>query len=398
MVQDAGEHLRKIGFASDMGQNTRGPGGLAMSGNTRTVGPASRANFLKALNNGGNAEDAVSVETAGAPPETVSHAQPEEIYVYRSGIQVTQELLEDAPLTGRQMKRELRASNRQRKSPKRSAAALEEAGDEERTYDWPTITIGRPVDVRASKPGWAAYARDVSKRNESKAWKIGQLIPLDTMVCQYFSTNELDSVMAEIYPGVDQNPDDAHREMIARKFVARAKLAIDEVGSAHDDALFASYLSVNTDKLRRRMADPDNPDWYKDPLLSHDDQLRMAERSLTYEALDPEDFATQLLLEKQDRLWQPSAFEIGDPDGCGPKLFGFNIVDEQSVLRQERDALVKKFGATFHFDPELLCSEEGWSPKIAFIHMDSGSVDRFERQIPGSPLQLPLRRPTAYIS
>lgn len=95
-------------------------------------------------------------------------------------------------------------------------------------------------------------------------------------------------------------------------------------------------------------------------------------------------------------FWLPLSAQVGAQDAIGTRGIGFELVDEDGVLRNERQALIAGMCTHFKFNPDQF--DPDWTPQVLLAEADSSSARSAHSgfALANIGIALPLMAPRAY--
>jgi hypothetical protein len=211
-----------------------------------------------------------------------------------------------------------------------------------RRFDAPKTTAqlypwpGMVVVRKIDAPEANKRWRPYYEKVESSARRIGRAVGYRNIRCELVTQAELHSALNEYYADAAHDPIDSRRNGIADKFIGKLNGLLEQ--------------------------------------------------------MQKDTFDT-----KEEELWTPLIFEVGEQEGVGPNGIGVSLVDENHSFARAStmvvDRLTNGLGLNpVHFRPST-------EPRILFVDTSPLPVDGLRYSLPKDmPIDLPLKAPRAYLT
>lgn len=257
-------------------------------------------------------------------------------------------------------------------------------------YDFPNITVGRSINMPQAGSAWRSFEGRLTTRY--RGWRLGRILPLSSLVCVYFTPHQMNEALRERYEAAARLPGDNNRQEIAGQVRDKIKQLVEGLSADHSNDIKRIAFQADLEKLRERALDPDNPKWLGEPLTV--EEARIANTG--YDPFDRQDLADQMLVTKPDRLWTPGKYRVGEHEATGEYSVGLTLADEYDTLRSERDLLIQRFCGRLGFNSRHFTNE--WQPQLDLIQTVQPVHQLKALTLPGAPLFIPLKPPSAFIA
>lgn len=277
------------------------------------------------------------------------------------------------------------AAERQARRPKSRAKR-----PNSQPLQWPVGSVGKLINYRAA-PDWKDFPEGIPVTGRGK--QVGKRVLPAFMAVEFFTSQELNAAFSARYSRIarrDNKKGEAARADIVAMFADKLDTLVGRLRQVEDQEYIDMVHTYEREKLLERRIG-------LAPAFGSMALTLEEERYLdtTYEAYDEDDLVAQLLLSKEDRLWQPGISEIGDLEGAGPGRLGLRVLDPYRIHRNERRELVRIFSSEFGFQSRFFSRD--WTPRLIVATDIKAAIDPQKVSMPGLPLDVALHTPS-YIS
>lgn len=272
------------------------------------------------------------------------------------------------------------AAERPVRKPRRPRPKRPEA----KPIQWPVGSVGKLIDYRES-PDWKDFPGGIPVT--SRRQQIGRRVLPAFMALEFFTGQELNAAFTARYSRISVRDDKkgaAQRADIVKTFAAKLDTLVGRLRQEDDAEFVATVRSYERTELMARHVGAAGVHGLTALTLEEERYL-----DTPYEAYDEDDLVAQLLLSREDRLWQPGIFEIGRLEGAGPGRLGLRVNDPYRIHRNERRQLVKVFSSEFGFEPRFFSRD--WTPRLIVATDVEAAVEPQQVRMPALPIDVALR-------
>jgi hypothetical protein len=260
---------------------------------------------------------------------------------------------------------------------------------ERNPIQWPVGSVGKRINYRET-PDWKDFPGGINVTSRGR--QIGKRVLPHSIALEYFSSQELNAAFTARYSRISQRDDEkgaAARADIVKTFASKLDTLIGRLRNEDDDEFRRTVGSFERRSLMARRAGTAAA--FGATALTLEEERFL---DTSYEAYDEDDLVTQLLLSREDRLWQPGISEIGGLEGAGPGRLGLRVLDPYRIHRNERRELVRVFSDEFGFQSRFFSRD--WTPRLIIATDVGAEVQPRQLRMPSLPIDVALQAP-AYI-
>jgi len=261
---------------------------------------------------------------------------------------------------------------------------------EAKPLQWPVGSVGKLINYRET-PDWKDFPDGIPIKARDK--QVGKRVLPAFMALEFFTGQELNAAFSARYSRIARRDDkkgEAARADIVATFAAKLDTLVGRLRKAEDQEYIDMVHTYEREKLLERRIGIAPA--FGSMVLTLEEERYL---DTTYEAYDEDDLVAQLLLSKEDRLWQPGISEIGDLEGAGHGRLGLRVLDPYRIHRNERRELVRVFSSEFGFQSRFFSRD--WTPRLIVATDIKAAIDPQKVSMPGLPLDVALHMPS-YIS